>query len=120
MEAEIVHAYLKEREVLVNRANIAGRIQRHKIAGLMAASIVKVRPVQLHVLDTREARISRDNEALAILHGLAVCAEGQIDAVLKLLSLPNFAKWYSDFVYYLVRRRNCAEACAMIFATISL
>src|SRR5437588_872653 len=61
--AEVVEAYLKDRQALVNRANIAGRIQRHKIAGLMTAAIVKTRPVQLHVSDTRGARISRDNEA---------------------------------------------------------
>jgi hypothetical protein len=118
--AEAVEAYLQDRQVLVTRANIRGRIQRHKIAGLMAAAIVKTRPIQLFDETAAGARISRDNEVLAILHGLAICAEGKFDAVAELMRLPAFHVWYSDFIYFLVRRHDSAESCAMIFETLSL
>jgi hypothetical protein len=118
--AEVVENYLQDRQALVTRSNITGRIQRHKIAGLMAASIVKIRPIQLREGDTKAARVSRDNEAFAILHGLGVCAEGQHEALKRLRETRNFGKWFSDFVYYLVRRRDSAECCATIFGTISL
>lgn len=118
--AEVVETYIQDRQALVSRSNIRGRIQRHKIAGLMAASIVKVRPIQL-LDDTGEgARISRDNETLAVLHGLAVCGEYKFEAVNLLKSQPGFHTWFSNFIYFLVRRHDCAESCAMIFETLSL
>src|SRR6266566_6772501 len=53
-----VEEYLQDREKLVSRHNIAGRIPRHKIAGLMAAAIVKHRPIQLLDTDGQAARLS--------------------------------------------------------------
>lgn len=42
--AATVEDYLQDRSALVGRLSISGRIQRHKIAGLMTASIVKNKP----------------------------------------------------------------------------
>jgi hypothetical protein len=118
--AEVVENYLRDREALVIRNNIKGRIQRHKIAGLMAAAIVKLRPVQLLDDTGKAARVSKDNETLAVLHGLGICAEGNEERVLELLRLPMFGTWYEDFIYQLRRRPDCAEWASLVFETLSL
>ena len=118
--AEVVETYLQDRQALVDRMNIRGRIQRHKVAGLMAACIIKLRPVQLLDDTADAARISRDNEVLAVLHGLAICAEGKPEAIPQLMQLQGFHTWYSDFIYFLIRRHDSSESCAMIFETLSL
>jgi hypothetical protein len=120
LAAEVVENYLRDRESLIHRNNIRGRIQRHKVAGLMAASIVKVRPIQLRDDMGRAARVSKDNEYLAVAHGLAVCAEGQLDKARELISLPLFGTWCGDFIYELHRNPDCAPWCSMVFETISL
>lgn len=57
--AETVERYLRDREELIARHNIRGRIQRHKIAGLMASAIVKTRPIQLYDNTGKAARVSK-------------------------------------------------------------
>ncbi len=74
--AATVENYLRDYHALVGRYNIPGRIAKHKVAGLMAASILKHRPVQLVNDEGAAARVSKDNEELAFLHGFAICAEG--------------------------------------------
>ena len=115
-----VEEYLQDREKLVSRHNIAGRIQRHKIAGLMAAVIVKHRPIQLLDTDGQAARLSMDNETLAVLHGIAVCAEGNVAGLRTILGLPSCANWFSDFVYLLRSAPLNGEALILIFETLSL
>jgi hypothetical protein len=118
--AAVVETYLLDRDSLVYRHNIHGRIQRHKIAGLMAAAIVKVRPVQLTEATGKAARVSRDNETLAVLHGIGVCAEGASTDAIALTKLPMFGTWYSDFIYQLRRRHDCGAWCSLVFETLSL
>lgn len=120
LAAQVVERYLQDRQALVHRHNITGRIQRHKIAGLMTASIVKVRPVQLREREGPAARVSKDNEFLAAAHGLAVCGEGNEDGLAKLLRLPLYGNWLTNFVYFLYRRHDCAEACSFIFESLSI
>ena len=117
--AEVVENYLLDRESLVHRHTIRGRIQRHKIAGLMAAAIVKTRPVQLYDDMGKGARLSRDNETLAVLHCIAICGEGYKEKALELVKLPQFATWYSDFIYQLRRRHDCGAWCSLVFETLS-
>lgn len=120
LAAETVERYLTDRQALISRHNIKGRIQRHKIAGLMTASIVKVRPVQLIEAQGKAARVSKDNEILAVWHGLAICGEGNDEGAQKFLQLPLFGQWLTNAVYFLRRRHDCAESCSLIFETISL
>jgi hypothetical protein len=117
--ASTVEDYLRDREALVNRHNITGRIQRHKIAGMMAAAIVKNRPIQL-LADSPASGISMDNECLAVLHGLAICAEGKkIEEIKVILALPTFRGWFQDFIYLLHRQPSHTEGFIGIFHTLS-
>lgn len=116
--ASTVEDYLRDREALRNRHNITGRIQRHKIAGMMAAAIMKNRPIQL-LEDSPAASISMDNEFLAILHGLAICAEGKKEEEIKaILAVPTFRGWFGDFVYLLHRQPSYTEGFIGIFHTL--
>lgn len=114
-----VEDYIRDRQALVNRHGIKGRIQRHKIAGLMAAAIVKNRPVQL-IQDSDVNHLSMDNEYLAALHGLAVCSEGREPGeIAKIISNPAIRIWFNDFVYYLRRQPSNTEGFIAVFLTLS-
>ena len=117
---QVVESYLQDRCELVARDNISGRIQLHKIAGLMAAAIIKTKPIQLRDDVGRDARVSMDNETFAILHGLAICSEGDKEAMLAVFKAPMFATWYEDFIYQIRLRHDCGPWCSMIFETLSL
>lgn len=118
--AQVVENYLEDRLALVNRDNIRGRIQRHKIAGLMAACILKSRPIQLRDDTGRSARVSKDNEVFAVLHGLAICSEGQTDKMQEFFQLRMSGAWIGDFIYHLRRHPDCGLWCAMVFETESV
>ncbi len=119
--AATVESYIRDYNALVGRYNIHGRIAKHKIAGLMAAGILKSRPVQLVNDKGAAARTSKDNEELAFLHGLAICAEGHGEQRIKaLLTLPNFHVWHEDLIYLFHRRPDSAECFSMVFETLSL
>ena len=118
--AETVERYLRDREALIARHNIHGRIQRHKVAGLMAAAIVKTRPIQLYDDMGKAARVSKDNEYMALAHGIAVCAEGKPEELQKIKALPMFGVWCGDFIYQLRNRHDCAPWCSLAFETLSL
>lgn len=118
--ASAVEDYLRDRQALCNRNNITGRIQRHKIAGMMAAAIMKNRPIQL-VEESTSAGISKDNEYLSIYHGLAICAEGKTaDSIKKILSSPAIHIWFEETVYYLHRQPSQTEGFIAIFLTLSV
>jgi hypothetical protein len=109
--------------MMIKRDKIRGNPQWHKIAGLMASSIVLNKPIQLvpDNADSKWCRLSRDNEFLAVLHGLAICAEGKskrkIESVVK---LPHFRKWFDDFVYLLHKEPSNRDGFILTFETLSL
>jgi len=119
--AAAVESYLRDYFALVGRYNISGRIAKHKVAGLMAASILKHRPIQLIEDMGSAARLSKDNEELAFFHGLAVCAEGYDEETIKrLTTLPHFHVWHEDLIYLFYRRPDSAECFSVIFEGLSL
>jgi hypothetical protein len=104
MVSATIEDYITMRRIIVGRDNIAGRIQWPKVAGLMASAIVKNRPVQLVPEDTdsKAYRLSRDNEVFAVIHGLAICAEGSGEAKIEgVVKAPLFGKWFQGLVYLL-------------------
>jgi hypothetical protein len=119
--AAAVEDYIADRRALVGRQNITGRIQRHKVAGMMAAAIVKNSPIQLLDYDAPQARLSRDNETFAVLHGISICADGApSERFDTLLRLPHVGEWFSDFVYLLHRHPSNTESFILIFETLCL
>jgi hypothetical protein len=121
----VVAQYLDDRRAYIERNKIEGRILRYKAAGLMAARIVRVRPVQ--IFDATDhcpgpsSYPGRENEALAIANGIAICAEGATEAEIQaFMTAPHFKMWWDEFMYTLTMRHDCAETCCLAFATISL
>ena len=117
---QTVAIYLAKYEVLVTRDKIPDRIQRHKVAGLMASSIVKTRPVQL--LDSAEnASVSRDNEFLALWCGILIIAEPDPSRIEeKFLTIPNLGEWFRNMVYLLSVNAEDSDWISAMFSTISL
>lgn len=123
--AAVVEQYMDDRRAYIERNKIRGRIQRHKAAGLMAARIVRVRPVQIFDGTDHSPGPSyypgRENDVLAIMNGLAICAEGASEKEIRsLLENPYFKDWFNEILYLLSMRHDCSEACCAIFGTLSL
>ena len=115
--AVAVETYLTVRKALCGEHKIPGRIQRHKIAGLMAGAILKAKPIQLNV--TRD-RLLFDNEMLAAYHGLAVCAENEHGRLQTLTSTEHFHTWLSDLIHLFTHHPTHTESFILIFETLSL
>lgn len=118
----VVEDYLKDYVALIGRYNIKGRIAKSKIAGLMAAAILKHRPIQLIDWDDdAAARVSKDNEEFAFMHGWAICAEDSSrEQIESFRSLPNLYTWKEDLIYLFKRRPDSAECFNLIFETLCL
>ncbi|MGD0206352.1 MAG: hypothetical protein ABSC89_01915 [Verrucomicrobiota bacterium] len=121
--AVAIEDYLVMRDGLIARDKIPGGIQWHKVAGLMASSIGKNKPIQLvpERTDSKSYRHSMDNEVLAALHGLAVCAEGKSESHIdSVLNVSNFRHWFDDFIHVLHNNPSNSEAFVLAFETLSL
>ena len=123
---ETVEDYLDDRDAYIQRRKIDKRIKLHKIAGLMAASICKNRPVQLSLGASGSVGISRANELLALHHGVATCAESyggtgaEGDLVESLARCSFFDRWRKEVLYHFHRRPDSAESVILLFELISL
>ncbi len=119
--AETIERYLTDRRGFVARNNIQGRIQRHKIAGLMTAAVAKTRPIYLVEAEGKAARVSVDNEFFAVMHGLAICSEGyDADAISAFRSARNFYSWLEDFIYLVKRHPDSADGFTLIYQTVCM
>jgi len=124
--AKVVRHYVRDLEILKLRYNIGNRAQMPKIAGLMANAVLKYRPLVPIDGKRRDVEYIKANEALAIYHGLSVCANyGKIsDAtpplLIALMSRPLFAVWLKRFTYLLQERNYTSEALIMVFETLCM
>jgi hypothetical protein len=115
--------YLLNLEFLKKRYGIQDKAKMPKIAGLMAYSITKFKPlVPMHgvKLDTKYLDA---NEWLAIYYGLCACADmgnGNADeeALGLVVSNPFFEDWFKSFKYLLGERNYTAESLVMVFETL--
>jgi len=120
LAAEAVEHYLEEYRALIGRYRIEDKIQRHRIAGLMTASILAKKPLLLIDPDADGARVSRHNEYFALWLGLAICAEGADPGlVASVRRNPMWSPWFSDFLYSLLRPPS-GEALSVTFGALSL
>ncbi len=119
---EVTQHYIMDNKVLKKRYNIDNLIQPHKIAGLMASSILRFRPI-VPVAKLKEYENENEmyaNELLSILHGLAVCGEFSSMEHLETIMKENwFNHWFNHFLYLLHHRHHTPESLCFIFATLS-
>ena len=117
--SEIIEHYIDNLRVIKCRYKIDDEIQLHKIAGLMAYSIVKFKPISL----VNEPRVDNDlyiNESLAIFHGLSICGEHTEEPGESLYKNSNFDYWNKDFLYLLHKRNFTPESLSLVFETVTL
>ena len=119
---KVIEDYAMSRENFVNRHKITGRIQKHKVAGLMAAAILKSKPVDVNDRDhSPYYEATQGNEVLAFWHGLAICAEGaESKEIEALVGHPLFKTWQGDLMSLFEHHPDNPECFALIFETISL
>ena len=92
---EAVEHYLVEMQILKNRYRILDRIQPPKIAGLMTSSILRYRPVIPLIDECLTKNQMHANEILAIINGIAICAERDSqEGVDSLIAEPWFNGWF--------------------------
>lgn len=123
---EVVENYLDDRNAYKNRRRMApeSKIMRHKIAGLMAASVCKHKPIQREKGYKGDGQQVRHNEIFAMWTGLAICAEefaaARSEIILAMTGSEEFRAWEREFVTLLHRRPDSAEAFVVIFHTLCM
>ncbi len=124
LAARAVEEYITQWEVLKKRDNIKGRIQRHKIAGLMAAAIVNQRPIVNYHRDDFEGLsfgLAAHNEKFAVYHGVVICAEGcPNEKFAILLNASYFNTWVESFVALFHNGSPCRDSLIHVFQTLCL
>jgi len=116
---ETVEYYLSDWNILRKRYNIKDKIQLHKVAGLIANAVVRVKPI-VPMPNTNTFHKDSEiyaNETLAIYQGLAICSE--YDNERNITKEAWFDKWFDDFLFMMHHRRYTAESLMFIFETIS-
>ena len=117
---EVIEHYIADYSVLRQRYKIQNsKIQLHKISGLMAASILRYRPVVPLVEEFKTDYEICANEILAVIHGIAICGEYVAkDGPLEILNEEWFDKWLKDFLYLLHCRNYTPESLIFVFQTL--
>jgi hypothetical protein len=124
--ARVVRHYVQDLEILKLRYNIENRAQTPKVAGLMANALLKYRPLVPIDGKRRDIEYIKANEALAIYHGLSVCAnygkngDENHKLLCDLMSKPIFIEWLKRFVYLLQERNYTSESLIMVFETLCM
>jgi hypothetical protein len=117
---DVIEHYMDDWRIIKYRYGIDDEIQLHKIAGLMAAAIVRYRPV---VYMPDQVQLKSDlcvNERLAVIHGLSICSEYSPGAVTHFQSNELFKDWVHDMVHHLRKRNYTAESLMLVFQTMSV
>ena len=116
---ETVEYYLSDREILKARYKISDKIQLYKVAGLIAYSIVRIKPIvpkpELNSF-TEDSEIYA-NEILAIYNALAICSE--YDSSYNITEADWFCDWFNNTVFMLHHMHYTSESLMLIFETVS-
>jgi len=122
LKSVVLH-YIQDLQILKIRYGIAGKVQPQKSAGLLAAAVMRFKPV-LPINSSDEDLFEHDvNELFALFHGLCVCSElgnDKIDLqfVKSFLAQSESPEWISNFRYLLKFRNYTPESLAMVFDTL--
>jgi len=119
--AETAIQYSSDCEILkVRYEEHENKIQPPKIAGLMASSINRYRPITIRegFATTKRPPL---NELLAIFNGIFICSEFSVkNKEWTLQDFTNdefFTKWLNDFLHLLRYRNYTAESLVMVYET---
>jgi hypothetical protein len=112
--------YTSDYAVLKTRYGEEDRIQPPKIAGLMASSISRYKPIVFRDGIDNPERLPL-NELLAIFNGIFICGEFPLKGNNCTLSSFTkdvfFGKWLNDFLHLLVYRNYTAENLVLVYET---
>jgi hypothetical protein len=124
---------LKDRYGMISKEALSSYALPSKIAGLMANSILKYRPIVPidggnHKSDITE---NKANEILAIYHGICVCTnyyeaedskivDNNNEAAINLFKSKHFNDWSKDIKYLLWEREYTSESLIAIFETLRM
>lgn len=121
LQREAVENYLNDRAIYMLRHRIEppSKIMLHKIAGMMAASICKFKPIQLSPNQADWSKDTYQNERFALWHGLAICAEPYVNLtgeVFKvMLEGDLFYELEKSILSLFQRRPDSADSFIVIF-----
>jgi len=124
--SKVIRHYMRDLDILKLRYGIEKRVQMPKVAGLVAGAVLKYRPLVPVDGKRRDVEHIKANEALAIYHGLCVCAnydrrgDANHQLLMDLMSKPIFIEWLKRFVYLLQERNYTSEALIMVFETLCM
>jgi len=125
--SKVIRHYMQDLNILKSRYKISKRAQMPKIAGLVASAVLKYRPIVPLDGKRTDVKYIRANEALAIYHGLGVCANYDLgggndnnQALASLMSKPIFVEWLRRFMYLLQERNYTSESLIMVFETLCM
>ncbi|GHV14991.1 hypothetical protein AGMMS49938_12160 [Fibrobacterales bacterium] len=116
---DVIQHYVSDLDILKKRYN-SSCIKLPKIAGLMANSIVRFKPI---VLKNSKENLSKKeksiNESFAIYHGLCICSDFSKGVELEtFLKSTDFNSWFDDMLYLLRNRNYTSESLIVIFKTL--
>ena len=104
-----VEGYLKDVEALVNRNGIGGLIQHHKIAGLIAANLLKTQPIVAADPTEPIKRSFYDNQVFALRHALSICFQAHTDGQTQFVRSAGYRSWFVETVEFMRRHPDCGE-----------
>ena len=116
---EVIEQYIADWVAMKVRYRIPERIMPHKIAGLMAASIQRYKPIVPIVDEFTEEADFYANEKLAIINGLITCGSSSLEKIAVITEEEWFERWFNEFCYLLRRRNHTPESLVFIFQTLS-
>jgi len=120
--AKTVEEYLLKMKAIKARDKIQGKIQRHKVAGLMTSAIIHNQPLRAFRPDDFEGLDTWDpwgNQVLAIYHGVSLCADAAPEkSVLVFSENPQLSKWVQEFIALLRCGSPCDDSLIHIFGTL--
>jgi len=127
--------YISDLEILKARYGIKGNAQAPKLAGLIAANILKYRPIVPSKGNEEGIEDNRANEILAIFQGLCLCTNyycksgATVDKIKindsynqtmkELLLKKSFNDWHKKLMHLVSERNYSPEGLIMIFETLN-
>lgn len=121
---QAVEFYLDDYVILRQRYRVdkTHRLQRPKVAGLMAAALLRFRPIIPYEGYQGDVFENEDdvyiNEIFALFHGIDICSEADEGAIKTLAKEPWVNDWMGDMAYNWHYRNYTTEGIITVFSSI--